>query len=94
MFQKTNKKGTAGLNVFLTVVSIIFVIGLIVYIIVISSSSLLNSNIVSESEDVSATTTNTILVNETGTTLTDCNANQGQVTNVTVVYDHFCKYGN
>ena len=84
-----NKKGKTGLEILLTVVAMLFIIGLIVMIFVIATSNLSNNDIVSE--DVSRSTSqNSTLVTVSGNTLTICSNNNGGISSINEVTDSEC----
>jgi hypothetical protein len=83
------KKGIMGTETLLSVVSFLFLIGLVVMIFVLASGSLNNTNIVT-SEVTSTVTQNEVNVTVDGTTLTVCQLNGGSITAIIEVNNSEC----
>ena len=74
-----NKKGQNGLEILLSLVAMLFMIGIIIMVFVIAGSKLADTTQTTETTSASQA-----LVNLTGTTLTDCNsAREGTITSIT-----------
>jgi len=81
--QINEKKGIAGLNVFLSIIAILFMIGLLVMLFVISGSKLQTTTKVT---DTASATQNSINITLSPVTLTACsNARDGVVTSLSAV---------
>ena len=82
-------KGVAGLEIFLAVITLLFMIGLVVMIFQIASANLKSSSAVANAVTTSALTQNAVIVNTTGTNLTTCistyYATGGHVSSITSV---------
>jgi hypothetical protein len=80
-------KGVAGLTILLSLVTMLFVIGLLVFIFAIMGAEFQDSSSVKASDSATVTDT-TLTVTDGGTTLTTCNsANQGSATSVSSAYN-------
>jgi len=77
-------KGQAGLSILLSVIVMLFIIGLLVMIFSLMGSEMRDSTTISASESTTAVQDD-VAFTSVGTTLTDCNsANQGALTSVIV----------
>jgi len=82
-----DKKGVAGLDLALSIIALLFVIGLLVMIFSLMGSELQDTDSVKASEDATVTDT-TLTVTDGGTTLTSCNsANQGSAVAISTAYN-------
>jgi len=80
-------RGVAGLTVFLSLIVMLFVIGLLVMIFTLMGGGLIDSDTVKAGYSGTVTDT-TLTVTDAGTTLTTCNtANQGSATGITSAYN-------
>jgi flagellar basal body-associated protein FliL len=81
------EKGVAGLTILLSLIVMLFVIGLLVMIFSMMGGELRTSDMIQAGESETATDTSLVLASEE-VTLTDCdNANQGAITSITTVYN-------
>lgn len=79
-------KGVAGLTVLLSVITMIFVMGLLIAIFSLMGGGLKDATALSASETSGSITQNVVLLTEAGTTLTTCNsATEGTVNAITSV---------
>lgn len=80
-------KGVAGLTILLSLVTMLFVIGLLVFIFAIMGGEFKDSSSIKASESATATDTSLTLASET-VTLTACDsANQGAISSVSAVWN-------
>ena len=80
-------EGVAGLTIFLSVVVMLFVIGLLVFIFVLMSVEIADTDTMKAGESATATDTS-VTVSDKNFTLTDCDsANQGAVTSITEAWN-------